>query len=37
MFTLAKAGIHAGIDLRFDGKTVAFKHKWLLVAAEKKG
>ena len=35
MLTLAKAGIHAGIDLRFDGKRVLFKHRWLLVTAEK--
>jgi len=35
MLTLAKAGIHAGIDLRFDGKTVLFKHHWLLVTAQK--
>jgi ubiquinone/menaquinone biosynthesis C-methylase UbiE len=35
MLTLARAGIHAGIDLRFNGKTVVFKHRWLLVATEK--
>jgi len=35
MLALAKAGIHAGIDLRSDGKTVLFKHRWLLVAAQK--
>lgn len=36
MLTLAKAGLHAGIDLGFDGKTVVFKHRWLLITAEKK-
>ncbi len=35
MQALAKAGIDAGIDLGFDGKTVVFKHRWLLVTAEK--
>jgi ubiquinone/menaquinone biosynthesis C-methylase UbiE len=35
MLTLARAGIHAGIDLRFDGKTILFTHRWLLVTAEK--
>lgn len=35
MRTLAQAGLHAGIDLRFDGKTVLFKHRWLLVTAQK--
>jgi hypothetical protein len=35
MLTLAKAGLQAGIDLRFDGKTVLFKHRWLLVTAQK--
>ena len=35
MLTLAKAGIHAGIDLRFDGKTILFKHRWLLATAQK--
>lgn len=35
MLTLAKAGIQAGIDLRFDGKAVLFKHRWLLVTAQK--
>ena len=34
MLTLARAGSHAGIDLRFNGKTVVFKHRWLLVTAE---
>ena len=36
MLTLARAGIRAGIDLSFNGKTVIFKHRWLLVTAEKK-
>ena len=31
---LAKAGIHAGIDLGFNGRTVVFKHRWLLITAE---
>jgi ubiquinone/menaquinone biosynthesis C-methylase UbiE len=35
MVTLAKAGIHAGIDLHYDGKAVLFKHRWLLVTAQK--
>jgi len=35
MVTLAKAGIHAGIDLRYDGKAVLFQHRWLLVTARK--
>ena len=35
MLTLAKAGIHAGMDLGFNGKTVVFKHRWLLITAEK--
>lgn len=35
MATLAKAGIHAGINLHFDGRTVVFTHCWLLVTAEK--
>ncbi len=37
MAALAKAGFHAGIDLRFNGKTVVFKHRWLLITAEKNG
>lgn len=36
MRTLAKAGLHAGIGLGFDGETVVFQHRWLLVTAEKK-
>ena len=35
MVTLAKAGIHAGIHLHFNGKTVTFAHRWLLVTGEK--
>lgn len=35
MVTLAKAGIHAGINLHFNGKTVVFTHRWLLVTGEK--
>lgn len=35
MVTLAKAGIHAGINLHFNGRTVAFTHRWLLITGEK--
>ncbi len=35
MEALAKAGLHAGINLYFDGKTVTFTHHWLLVSGEK--
>ncbi len=35
MLALTRAGIHAGINLRFDGKTLLFKHRWLLVTAQK--
>jgi len=35
MVALAKAGLHAGIHLRFDGRTVGFTHQWLLVTGEK--
>jgi ubiquinone/menaquinone biosynthesis C-methylase UbiE len=35
MRTLAKAGIDAGIDLGFNGQTVVFKHRWLVITAEK--
>jgi len=35
METLAKAGLNAGINLHFDGKTVTFTHQWFLVTAEK--
>jgi len=35
MVALAKAGIHAGVKLRFDGKTVVFSHRWMLVTGEK--
>ncbi len=37
MAALAKAGIHAGIDLGSNGNTVVFKHRWLLITAEKNG
>jgi ubiquinone/menaquinone biosynthesis C-methylase UbiE len=36
MVALAKAGLHAGIDLHFDGNTVGFTHRWVLVTGEKK-
>ncbi len=36
MEALAKAGIHAGIHLHFDGRMVTFTHQWLLVTGEKK-
>jgi ubiquinone/menaquinone biosynthesis C-methylase UbiE len=35
MLNLASAGIRAGINLRSDGDTVVFTHRWLLVTAEK--
>jgi len=35
MVALAKAGIHAGINLHLDGKKVVFTHRWLLVTGEK--
>ncbi len=35
MLALAKAGIDAGIDLAFNGRTVVFKHRWFLMTAEK--
>ena len=35
MVALAKAGLHAGIHLHFDGRTVGFTHQWLLVTGEK--
>jgi hypothetical protein len=35
MVALATTGIQAGINLHFDGKTLVFKHRWLLVTAEK--
>ena len=35
MSSLAKAGIEAGIDIKFDGRTVYFKHHWILLVAEK--
>ncbi len=36
MVALAKTGLHAGINLHFNGKTVAFTHRWLLITGEKK-
>ena len=35
MVALANAGIGAGINLHFDGKTVVFNHRWLLVTTER--
>jgi hypothetical protein len=35
MVKLAKAGIHAGINLQFNGRTVVFSHRWSLVTGEK--
>jgi hypothetical protein len=35
MVALAARGIQAGINLHFDGKTLVFNHRWLLVTAEK--
>ena len=35
MLSLASAGNRAGINLRSDGDTVVFTHRWLLVTAEK--
>jgi len=35
MVALATRGIQAGINLHFDGKTLVFNHRWLLVTAEK--
>jgi ubiquinone/menaquinone biosynthesis C-methylase UbiE len=35
MVSLAKAGIHAGINLQCNGRTVVFSHRWLLVTGEK--
>jgi len=35
MVALAKAGIHAGINLQFNGRTVVFSHRWLLITGEK--
>ncbi len=35
MEALAKAGLHAGINLHFGGKAVTFTHRWLLVTGEK--
>lgn len=35
MLALAKAGIHAGINLHFNGRRVVFTHRWLLVTGKK--
>lgn len=35
MVVLAKAGMQAGINLHFDGKTITFTHRWLLITGEK--
>jgi len=35
MVALANAGLHAGIHIHFDGKTVGFTHRWVLVTGEK--
>ncbi|HYL80946.1 MAG TPA: methyltransferase domain-containing protein, partial [Candidatus Acidoferrum sp.] len=35
MRRLAQEGIQAGIDLRISGDAVVFKHRWLLITAEK--
>ncbi len=35
MANLAQGGLHAGVDLRCDGKTLTFNHKWLLITAKK--
>jgi ubiquinone/menaquinone biosynthesis C-methylase UbiE len=35
MLRLAKAGITAGIGLAVTGRTVVFKHRWLLITAER--
>lgn len=35
MSSFAKAGIEAGIDIKFNGRTVYFKHHWILLVAEK--
>lgn len=35
MVALAKAGLHAGIHLHFDGNKVGFTHQWVLVTGEK--
>jgi ubiquinone/menaquinone biosynthesis C-methylase UbiE len=35
MSSFAKAGIETGIDIKFNGRTVYFKHHWILLLAEK--
>ncbi len=35
MSSLAKVGIEAGIDIKFNGRTVYFKHHWILLVVEK--
>jgi len=35
MSSFAKAGIETGIDIKFNGRTVYFKHHWILLVAEK--
>ena len=35
MLSLASAGNRAGSDLRSDGDTIVFTHRWVLVTAEK--
>ncbi len=35
MSSFAKAGIEAGIDIKFNGRTVYFKHHWILLVAKK--
>ena len=35
MSSFAKDGIEAGIDIKFNGRTVYFKHHWILLVAEK--
>jgi ubiquinone/menaquinone biosynthesis C-methylase UbiE len=35
MSNLAKAEIEAGIDIKFDGMALYFKHHWILLVAEK--
>jgi len=35
MSNLAKADIEAGIDIKFDGRALYFKHHWILLVAEK--
>lgn len=35
MLALAKAGIHAGVNLHSNGKNVIFTHRWLLVTGTK--